>query len=133
MAFEKRIEPIGSVSLTRVGPGPGSELYRIDRFDQVAHKGDSTTELPPDALQADRPAARHGAGTDPEKCARILAGAREVFMPKGFDATGVNDICRAASVSKSTLYVYFENKEDLFERTIEVERDRVFEGISGIL
>lgn len=76
---------------------------------------------------------RHAAGTDPAKRARILAGAREVFMSKGFDASGVNDICHAAGVSKSTLYVYFENKEDLFERMVEIEREHLFQGLGDIL
>ncbi len=89
----------------------------------------------PTTSPADKSSAspRHPAGADPAKCAEILSGAKEVFMSKGFDAAGVNDICRAAGVSKSTLYVYFDNKEDLFERMVEIERDRLFEGITDIL
>ncbi|WP_255330433.1 TetR/AcrR family transcriptional regulator [Paracoccus albicereus] len=76
---------------------------------------------------------RHAAGADPAKREQILAGAKSVFMTKGFDAAGVNDICRAAGVSKSTLYVYFENKEDLFESMVEAQRDRLFAGASTAL
>jgi AcrR family transcriptional regulator len=72
---------------------------------------------------------RHAAGEDPDKRASILAGAARVFMQTGFDATSVNDICRAAGVSKSTLYVYFSDKEDLFEHLIEGERERLFRGL----
>ena len=72
---------------------------------------------------------RHAAGENPDKRAAILAGAARVFMQTGFDATSVNDICRAAGVSKSTLYVYFSDKEDLFEHLIEGERERLFLGL----
>ena len=78
-------------------------------------------------------AARHAAGRDPAKRRAILDGAKRVFLEKGFDAAGVNDICRAAGVSKSTLYVYFADKAELFEAMIEAERARLFEGLAGIL
>ncbi len=54
-------------------------------------------------------------------------------MECGFDAASVNDICHGAGISKSTLYVYFENKEELFEAIIENERDRLFEGVADVL
>lgn len=63
----------------------------------------------------------HGAGQDPEKRNQILAGARQVFFERGFDAASMGDIARAAGVSKGTLYVYFENKEDLFAALVASE------------
>jgi AcrR family transcriptional regulator len=44
----------------------------------------------------------------------------------GFDAASMNDITREAGVSKGTIYVYFQNKEDLFEALIEEERQSIF-------
>lgn len=76
---------------------------------------------------------RHKAGQDPAKRDQILDGAMRVFMERGFDAASMNDICRAAGVSKGTVYVYFAGKEDLFEALIEQERDRLFLGIEAIL
>ncbi|MBE3640357.1 TetR/AcrR family transcriptional regulator [Mangrovicoccus algicola] len=81
--------------------------------------------------QSDEPAAarRRGkaaAGTDPAKRAQILDGARSVFARLGFDAASMNDITREASVSKSTIYVYFASKEDLFEALISETRERLF-------
>ena len=38
----------------------------------------------------------------------------------------MNDITRAAGVSKGTIYVYFANKEELFEALIEEERQTIF-------
>ena len=48
------------------------------------------------------------------KCRQIIDGARAVFLAQGFDAASMGDIARQAGVSKGTLYVYFESKEELF-------------------
>ncbi len=62
-----------------------------------------------------------GAGQDPEKRKQILTGARQVFLERGFDAASMGDIARAAGVSKGTLYVYFQDKEDLFAALVTSE------------
>ena len=66
---------------------------------------------------------------DSAKRRQIIAGARAVFLAQGFDAASMNDIARAAGVSKGTLYVYFDNKEQLFEAIVEEECDAQAEGI----
>lgn len=73
------------------------------------------------------PTGRRAAGEDPVKREQILDGAKRVFMEQGFDAASMNDITRAAGVSKGTIYVYFENKEDLFGELIQRERLRITE------
>jgi AcrR family transcriptional regulator len=52
---------------------------------------------------------------------QILDGARKVFMDLGFDGASMNEIARAAGVSKGTLYVYFADKSRLFEAMVEDE------------
>jgi AcrR family transcriptional regulator len=52
---------------------------------------------------------------DNVKRRQIIEGARSTFLQQGFDAASMNDIARAAGVSKGTLYVYFQNKEQLFQ------------------
>jgi TetR/AcrR family transcriptional repressor of nem operon len=42
----------------------------------------------------------------------ILRLGAELVMKKGFQATGLNDILRAAGVPKGSFYHYFRNKED---------------------
>ena len=69
---------------------------------------------------------------DSAKRRQILAGARGVFLAQGFDAASMNDIARAAGVSKGTLYVYFDNKEQLFEAIVEEECDAQAEGIFNL-
>jgi AcrR family transcriptional regulator len=58
---------------------------------------------------------------DSAKRRQIVQGAREIFLARGFDAASMSDIARAAGVSKGTLYVYFENKEQLFEAIVHEE------------
>ncbi|MDX3927737.1 MAG: TetR/AcrR family transcriptional regulator [Shinella sp.] len=70
---------------------------------------------------------RRAAGEDPAKREQILNGAKHIFMEQGFDAASMNDITRAAGVSKGTIYVYFDSKEDLFAALIERERYRITE------
>ena len=60
---------------------------------------------------------------------QIVQGARAVFLAQGFDAASMNDIARAAGVSKGTLYVYFKDKEQLFEAIVDQECEAQAEGI----
>ncbi|TIQ27428.1 MAG: TetR/AcrR family transcriptional regulator [Mesorhizobium sp.] len=80
-------------------------------------------------LRKGRPAA----GQDPVKRAQIIEGARRVFIDKGFEAASMNDITREAGVSKGTIYVYFANKEELFEALIEEERGTIFKNMYDVL
>jgi len=52
---------------------------------------------------------------------QILDGARRVFMDLGFDGASMGEIARACGVSKGTLYVYFADKNRLFEAIVEEE------------
>jgi AcrR family transcriptional regulator len=58
---------------------------------------------------------------DRAKRRQIMDGARTVFREKGFDGASMGEITRQAGVSKGTLYVYFESKEELFEAIFEEE------------
>src|SRR3954470_4323407 len=61
------------------------------------------------------------ADEDSSKRRQILDGARKMFMDLGFDGASMNEIARAAGVSKGTLYVYFADKNRLFEAMMEEE------------
>lgn len=49
----------------------------------------------------------------------LLAAARDLFVEKGFAATRTDEIAERAGVSKGTLYLYFDGKENLFTDLIE--------------
>lgn len=76
---------------------------------------------------------RFAAGENPAKRGQILDGAHRVFSRKGFDAAGMADITREAGVSKGTIYVYFDGKDELFEALIERERERMFRDVAAAL
>lgn len=61
------------------------------------------------------------ADDDSAKRRQIMDGARRVFMDLGFDGASMNEIARSAGVSKGTLYVYFTDKNRLFEAIVEQE------------
>ncbi|WP_116597892.1 TetR/AcrR family transcriptional regulator [Primorskyibacter marinus] len=52
---------------------------------------------------------------------QVLEGARTVFMADGFEGASVDDIARAAGVSKATLYSYFPDKRLLFMEVATTE------------
>ncbi len=64
---------------------------------------------------------------------QVLAGAREVFLRDGYEGASVDDISRAAGVSKATLYAYFPDKRLLFLEFAKAEcRRQSEEGAAGV-
>lgn len=61
--------------------------------------------------------------------AEIVAAAYEVFAEKGFAAAKLDDIAARAGVSKGSLYLYFETKEDIFKAVV---KDAVAPNIGAI-
>ena len=49
----------------------------------------------------------------------ILQAAALLFADKGYDATGVAEICRRAGVSKGAFYYHFPTKQSVFIRLID--------------
>ena len=44
----------------------------------------------------------------------VIRCAENTFFEKGFSKTTISDICKAANCSRSTLYIHFENKENIY-------------------
>lgn len=59
------------------------------------------------------------------KVDQVLAGAREIFLRDGFEGASVDDIAKAAGVSKATLYSYFSDKRQLFKDVVQAECERM--------
>jgi len=79
-------------------------------------------------VASDPPSLRIVGEEDTSKRRQILDGARKVFMDLGFDGASMGEIARSAGVSKGTLYVYFADKNRLFEAIVaeeSIERDKV--------
>lgn len=61
---------------------------------------------------------------DSSKEAAILRKAMELAVREGFDGLSMHKIARAAQVSAGTLYVYFEDREDLLLQAYLAESER---------
>ena len=48
----------------------------------------------------------------------ITAAALDLFVERGFANTRLDDVASRAGISKGTLYLYFENKEELFKAVV---------------
>ncbi len=94
----------------------GLIYVKVDRT--VRSIGSTERELRGNAVNSDLLDAKTSVPTetsDSAKRRQIMDGAREVFLSHGFDAASMGEIARKAGVSKGTLYVYFNGKEQLFE------------------
>ena len=77
---------------------------------------------------APRPSADLAASTAATKGERtrqrLLALAIEHFGDRGYRATSVSEIARAAGVTQATAYAYFDNKESLFVAAVDDDATR---------
>ncbi len=53
-----------------------------------------------------------------DRAPEIARAALELFVTRGFAATKLEDVAKAAGVSKGLPYLYFKNKEELFKAVI---------------
>ena len=53
-----------------------------------------------------------------ERRAAIVAAALDEFVARGFTATRLDDVAKAAGVAKGTIYLHFKDKEALFEELV---------------
>ena len=91
--------------------------------------------MPPHARSAPKAARRrrggalqHRAGPEPRSEARkarsaarrqaILTAALDEFALRGFEAARLDDVAKRAGVAKGTIYLYFRDKESLFQELV---------------
>lgn len=63
----------------------------------------------------------------------IIDAARQVFLQYGFFKSTMEDISKAVSKGKSSLYYYFKSKEEIFLIVVEEELKPIREKIEQIL
>lgn len=63
----------------------------------------------------------------------IVSAASTLFMERGIAATSMDDIAKAAGYSKATLYVYFENKEEIIGILVLNSMKKLYDYISSAL
>jgi len=67
----------------------------------------------------------------PEKYRNILEAAVRVFARKGFYHAKVSEIAREAGVADGTIYLYFQNKDDILINLFEDEMKRIIDNMRG--
>jgi len=67
-----------------------------------------------------------------QKEINILDAALRVFGEKGFEASTISAICRAANISDATLYEYFDSKEEVLFSIPELYTRREIERMQEI-
>jgi AcrR family transcriptional regulator len=85
--------------------------------------------------QATAPQTRATSSRKIEPAARrqaILGAALTVFAKHGFEAARLEDIAARAGVAKGTLYLYFKDKEALFEALIRSAVDPIVERLQAV-
>ena len=60
----------------------------------------------------------------------ILDAALTVFAERGFEAARLDDVAAQAGVAKGTLYLYFKDKEALFEEVVRSAASPIVERLS---
>lgn len=63
----------------------------------------------------------------------IASAASVLFMEKGIAETSMDDIAKAAGYSKATLYVYFENKEEIVGILVLGSMKKLYDYIASAL
>ncbi|HDG98572.1 MAG: TetR family transcriptional regulator [Deltaproteobacteria bacterium] len=70
---------------------------------------------------------------DTNKYFKIIEAATKVFAEKGFFQSRVADIAREAGVADGTIYIYFENKDDILISLFEEQMSLVLENMEAQL
>ncbi len=75
---------------------------------------------PQKAKRAGRKAGRRRSHSERqgERRGAILAAALDEFSARGFAATRLEDVAQRAGVAKGTIYLYFRDKESLFQELV---------------
>lgn len=61
----------------------------------------------------------------------ILEVSAELFSERGFEKTSLKALAAEAQVSTSTIYTYFEDKDDLLEQAICARLDALLEAVAA--
>lgn len=61
----------------------------------------------------------------------LIATSRELFIEKGYAATGTPELVERAGVTRGALYHHFEDKQALFRAVVEAEAAQVAETITA--
>jgi TetR/AcrR family transcriptional regulator, regulator of autoinduction and epiphytic fitness len=67
--------------------------------------------------------AKHMGGKESARQAHVLETALTVFARHGFRKTSIEDIAKAAGISRQGIYLHFKNKDEIFSAAIQKALD----------
>jgi AcrR family transcriptional regulator len=88
---------------------------------RVASGASSAPQVAAKTASARSGASRRGEGRKARSAVRreaILTAALDEFSTRGYEATRLDDVAKRAGVAKGTIYLYFRDKESLFQELI---------------
>jgi AcrR family transcriptional regulator len=87
---------------------------------------------PPSAQRSRRPLRRTRKVDPATRRQAILDAALTLFAERGFGAARLEDVAARAGVAKGTLYLYFKDKEQLFEEVIRSAVSPILERLDAL-
>jgi len=93
-------------------------MRRVTGFRQSAASRAGRRKRAAEAARAAMPASAGRKARSGERREAILAAALDEFSSRGFEAARLEDVARRAGVAKGTIYLYFRDKENLFQELI---------------
>ena len=94
-----------------------------------------------DAKSVAAPRTKQGPSAKPSRALKvdpatrrqaILDAALTVFAERGFETARLDDVAARAGVAKGTLYLYFKDKETLFEEVVRSAISPILERLNGL-
>jgi AcrR family transcriptional regulator len=79
-----------------------------------------------------KPATNSRAARGAARRETILAAALDEFSARGFEATRLDDVAKRAGIAKGTIYLYFRDKETLFQELVRAMLAPLIAGIEAI-
>ena len=64
---------------------------------------------------------------------RVVDAAAQVFREKGYGGAKLSDIARAARMQTGSLYYYFDSREALVERVLELGTTRIIDAVQAAI
>lgn len=68
---------------------------------------------------------KNGTQKSLDRAQEIYLLAAQLFVEKGVESTSLTDIAKALNITKAALYYYFESKQELLYRIVELGLDNV--------
>src|SRR5689334_19357133 len=72
---------------------------------------------------------KNGTQKSLDRAQEIYLVAAQMFVERGVESTSLSDIANALNITKAGLYYYFESKQDLLYRIVELGLDNVKEEV----